>query len=410
MGIRSIISVLLSSLYVANASLKQKVYGGSLEAEAFSAYADPRNIAKDLGEDFVFQFESLPLQGQPDVEPWSSTYWPVYLDSVNYRWAGAKIYSPIEKWELAFNATGLTKAVSQRWGKNSAHYLKNSDGTPVECSTDDDCPGGSTQAACVTRDLSPKKVCIAKWYGLCHAWAPAAMVEKPPKKQVVVNGILFDINDLLALTILSYDYMYDKDTNGVKLRWYSRTCNTFAKDMKFDKFGRPLDDDCRDMNAGAFHIIMTNFLGISGKPFFINKNMDREIWNQPVDSFKVNSYKTLDYDEARAMMDGNPNDDPFSSDAVSFIYVNTDLTYISESNPRLDTKVVHRKTVMELEYILEINSDGEIIGGEWIHESIVKRPGYVVFYDSRKDNGTSFNGLFQWSHLSKMLALSRDDE
>ncbi len=42
------------------------------------------------------------------------------------------------------------------------------------------------------------------------------------------------------------------------------------------------DPACRDVNAGAFHIVIGNQLGLMREGFLIDKTRDVEVWNQPV--------------------------------------------------------------------------------------------------------------------------------
>lgn len=45
------------------------------------------------------------------------------------------------------------------------------------------------------------------------------------------------------------------------------------------------DPACSDTNAGAFHIVMANQLGVMKEGFLMDKTRDAEIWNQPVFKF-----------------------------------------------------------------------------------------------------------------------------
>ena len=40
--------------------------------------------------------------------------------------------------------------------------------------------------------------------------------------------------------------------------------------------------ECEDTNAGAFHVVLTNFVGRKNRSFIIDKTRDLEVWNQPV--------------------------------------------------------------------------------------------------------------------------------
>ena len=51
----------------------------------------------------TLQIDTLPLQGEVDVIPWTETYWPSMEDSMNARWLDTRTLSPLEKYDVAFN-------------------------------------------------------------------------------------------------------------------------------------------------------------------------------------------------------------------------------------------------------------------------------------------------------------------
>ena len=92
---------------------------------------------------------------------------------------------------------------------------------------------------------------IARWWGLCHAWTPAALIEDEPIRTIVYDGITFYPSDLKALMITVYDSSRAVVIGG--------RCK--ASQVERDETGRIIDEYCRDTNAGSFHVITTNFLG-----------------------------------------------------------------------------------------------------------------------------------------------------
>ena len=47
---------------------------------------------------------------------------------------------------------------------------------------------------------------IQDWWGSCHAWVPASLLEKEPLTAgAEVNGVRFEVSDIKALLILLYD-------------------------------------------------------------------------------------------------------------------------------------------------------------------------------------------------------------
>ena len=68
------------------------------ETEAWSAVDRPTLFAADL----EYHLEDLPLEGEAEDIPWAGSYWPVYRDTINHRWAGSSSMSPAAKYGEAF--------------------------------------------------------------------------------------------------------------------------------------------------------------------------------------------------------------------------------------------------------------------------------------------------------------------
>ncbi|KAJ8574508.1 hypothetical protein ON010_g4701 [Phytophthora cinnamomi] len=49
------------------------------------------------------------------------------------------------------------------------------------------------------------RYCIPTWWGICHAWAPAAIVEQEPQCDVEKNGVTFHVFDIKVLLTDLYD-------------------------------------------------------------------------------------------------------------------------------------------------------------------------------------------------------------
>ena len=82
---------------------------------------------------------------------------------------------------------------------------------------------------------------IEGWWGSCHAWVPASMLEKEPLEAVNFNGVRFEVSDIKALLILLYD-----ESRQIAV---GERC---IQDNFADARGRIIDLDCRNTNAGTF--------------------------------------------------------------------------------------------------------------------------------------------------------------
>ena len=444
--------VLLISCNVSDPAENNKIYQlfDDLRKEIWNEVGAPNKFG--LAEGYSYNYSELPKSGQAEHETWAGWYWATYKDAINYKWAGESSDSPTSKYAKAFgiDPKALEDAVSKRSGINSQSRNK-------ACTENSDCTDLENGSVCAKRFGEEKGYCIPTWFGQCHAWAPAAIMEVEPKFPVKVNGVTFEPQDIKAL--ITYVY------NNVKTEFLGARCNVDEKKIKFDITGRPSSVECRDVNPGAMHVILTNWLGIHKKPFLEDRTYDDEVWNQPVRSFEVTYDQEVTKEEAAKLIDSNYNiernkttservdvvrgewvhlpgsysgiveilmagngdadlyvrdgadatekgydcrpwlngskeycklsgDDLrisiygyqtssvklkireggtyFDTKAVTFRHVRTNVNYITESRPTDNGNLDEdRYTVTDrVEYILELDDGGNIIGGEWLKQKL----------------------------------------
>ena len=100
------------------------------------------------------------------------------------------------------------------------------------CTTDSQC-NAQIGESCAKRPGQTNGRCIPTWWGICHAWTPAAILLPEPKHAVTYNGVEFKIQDIKALLTLVHDRTV---TKFVSLR-----CDSLhsEQEINFDKYGRP---------------------------------------------------------------------------------------------------------------------------------------------------------------------------
>jgi hypothetical protein len=246
----------------------------SIEDGKYEAWDYANNPAK-VGENFIYDVAKLPLRGATKTVPIAGDYWATANDSVNYRWDGDSSMSPAEKVEKAFNLPGFAKHVTDNYGIYA--------GSRKACNTGSDCSDQKDGSDCVKpRGATGDKAgrCVPGWWGICHGWSPYAITEPPAKHEVTKNGVTFYPGDLTALMSLIY-------SEDLPTKFLSSRCDNDKKDLGTDNMGRLRDGDCRDMNAGSLHVILTNFLGLQQRGFVEDRTFDLEVWNQPVQGFEV---------------------------------------------------------------------------------------------------------------------------
>ncbi len=336
---------------------------------------DRANNPAFVDEGFLYNVNELPLRGE-GAPPTPSDYWPVYKDNLNVRWDGAM--SPAEKYARAFgkNVGSVQEAISR------ANGIKAHLGRP-SCETDADCESLNDQSACGASYDGEVKRCIPTWFGICHGWAPYALREpqaKDPVTRTASDGtvITFYPSDLEALMSLLY--------TDVGSKFLSSRCDrgTGPGDtIVTDNQGRVVHGECRDMNAGSWHVLVTNLMGHRRLGFVLDKTLNYEVWNQPGWKYEIANgqggrLKEVTAAQALELLEVSGDAYPFNADARKFFHVVMDFTYIVESSPSREAQDPADFAQTErYAYILETDANGKILGGEWVGESKTKHPDFA---------------------------------
>lgn len=252
--------------------------GADGKAEGWGSADDPGLFSNDLN----YALADMPMEAEATNVPWAGSYWPVYEDSINKKWRNAP--SPAALYGDAFGVTGVEDAVSSAYGIDN-------NSSRTACSSNTDCDSSMAEQ-CAKRDGETEGYCIPSWWGICHAWGPASILEPEPEHEVEHNGVTFKVNDIKALMTLAY--------NRTETRFVSLRCNeNDSKDeIEYDGYERPTgsDSECRDTNPGTWHVLLANYLGLKGESFVYDRTFDYQVWNQPVRGYKI---KTMDEVTAR---------------------------------------------------------------------------------------------------------------
>jgi hypothetical protein len=370
---RSALAVLLAGMSTAacvadHGDERSESLGDTREPIAWGANDDPSEF--DVDQNFNYKLADLPSEGEAEVVPWAGSYWPTFRDSINFRWDGSSgstpgaSLSPAEKFAKAFDRDKLVDSVSAQFGINSRS---------TKCSANSECDSDKAEV-CSKRPGESEGRCVETWFGICHAWAPAAIMIPEPKNPVTYNGVTFKVSDIKALVSLSY-------THAVKTRFLSGRCNDKADEIEYDEFGRPKKRDCMNTNPGTFHVVATNLLGIQKKSFVEDKTFDYQVWNQPVRSYKVLQNTALTAAQANALVTASGSQYLFNDQAQAFRHIKMRFSYIAEPAQNIDgnlSQQIDNFTNYDVyEYVLELDGDGEIIGGEWVGASKKNHPDFL---------------------------------
>lgn len=364
---RSLPDSLADLLTTAAASVKA---GGS--ERSADGPEDLARLENFFGVQMTYKFSDLPRKGGIDPIPWPSSYWPIFQDSINYKW-DKKQASPAEKYAKAFghNVKEFMDNVSKNNGVLSQASKK-------ACSSDYDCVFNGDGSMCAKRDGERRGYCIPTWFGICHAWAPAALLEPEPICPVTKNGVTFQPFDIKALVSMAYDGAH-LDTVFTGTRFNGKDSEPNNK----DQYGRFKDLTRRDTGAGFFHIAAANMLGNLNHSFVVDVTAGAEVWNQPVRSYEVLEATTIDPATAGRKY-FKTNSYPFNPAATQLKFVKTLFKWIvesSENGPLVSnpSKIDKSTKSAEYTYILELDDDDNILGGEWVDRSQENHPDFIWF-------------------------------
>ncbi len=363
-----------------------------------SAYADrtwdDANDPNQFDQDYVHEFFNLPLQGEVDYSGkrgWADSYWPLVRGSIAERW---QIPGSNYKKETSPSAYQLINHLSQE----QINLL-----SPAEKF---DIVRGKFSYPIATKIRKDYKEDEKDWRGLCNGWThsslnypePHPIVYISPKNTIAVPFGSSDIKGLLAF------YHAKKDRSASK--YIGRSCRTISRLLL------NINGACTDVHPAAFHIMMANELGIKHRGFAADRDPSVQVWNQPFIRFesKIDNIKTRDL--SKKATEGTRKE----------IYITSVLTYVNELYnsdipieetsehvaPSYEPVLLKQKTkTIEYQYVLELDVQDRIIGGEWISglrpdliwKQDFKLPGMTIDEDKKPDD---------WSMLIDIVKLATD--
>ncbi|PWQ96624.1 hypothetical protein [Leucothrix pacifica] len=363
----------------------------------------------------IHQLSSI-TEGRSRNELWSDDYWARYAGGLAYRYASPGFWINPKKpkpndWKIPSEYILKKMPAAKMVRANRTHMLSPAEKYDLLVgdvgSPNNPKQPGYTLTRAFLSEITAK---TQPWEGSCDGWAFAAMNEKPPVKAVTVKNvagqeILFYPSDIRALLTLLYsDY---------KIASFGSDC--YDKKPAMDGAGRAIDPGCRDTNPGIFHAVLVNQLGIGKRGFTMDTDYSAETWNYPVKSYKLQYYNpqtNKSYVDPRHSIVSKENytRDRYAahrSDRVaSIVGVNVQLEYQIEALPltaaKLD-KSYERTFTNGYRYDLELDVDGNIIGGEWDRESQRNHPDLLSFVATSYINKSPYDRQIRGNTLPQIL-------
>jgi hypothetical protein len=144
-------------------------------------------------------------------------------------------------------------------------------------------------------------------------------------------------------------------------------CND--KEIKHDVHGSA-NDPCADVNPGAMHVVMANFLGINNMPLIEDRTANYEVWNQPVVGYEITKQDKVSASDANTCVGASGSSWSYNTSAAELYEVRMTVSYVVEGSPGT-APIGYRNNVStdDYHYILEVGSGGKVLGGRWCSDS-----------------------------------------
>ncbi len=291
-------------------------------------YSDPNLMAGDLERNF----NRLPVEGKVNSGErfWSGDYWALNRGNINYRW-----HSPRR---AGFNLRSPTMEEAKRMTLAELSHLSPSEKYDLYTGRYDYPLKREVERVSANREA-------LDWEGICHGWAPATMNHQEPTPKGAMNpdGIMipFGSSDIKALISWYYANGFISPTHQMGQRCY----------------GEGNEDECReDMNAGAFHIVLTNKIALRNEGIIVDLKHGEEVWNHPLMSYRTELVKW-----SKPKRDSAPGTFKRAKMKTVVRVLNGSGNYWSPIRGTEAQKEGSQKYV----YYLDLNSMNDIIGGDW---------------------------------------------
>lgn len=347
---------------------------------------------------------------------WSDDYWARYAGGLAYRYAAPGFWINPNKpkpndWKIPSDYILKKMPAAAMVKANRTHLLSPAEKYDLLVGDTGNPKNPKQSGYTLTRSfLSEITAKTQAWEGSCDGWAFASINEKPPVRSVKVKNvagqeIIFYPSDIRALLTLLYsDY---------RIASFGSDC--YDKKPALDGAGRARDQGCRDTNPGLFHTVLVNQIGIGKRGFTMDTDFSAETWNYPVKSYKLQYFNPQTNQSYMNPMHSAVSIKDYTRDryalhrshrVASVIGVNVQLDYQIEALPTTASKLDHnyeRSFSNGYRYDLELDAEGNIIGGEWDQGSQQNHPDLVSFVSTNYINKSRFDRQIRGNTLPEIL-------
>jgi hypothetical protein len=324
---------------------------GASENQSQVREAPDANNRSDLMGVAIQRLADLKTEAQLTQVGWSGDYWATAQGGIAYRWLTGHYGNSWRDYIYPVKTSSQLQTMSQ----NELDELSPAEKFDLYTQRLDF--PLTKEEFNRTRNAVDQSGEVPYWYGICHGWAPAALLEADPGGLASVQGpfgkrINFYSGDLKALTSRLY-----ADAR-VQNYFLGGRCNDRVVERDAD--GRILRPECRDTNPASLHLVLADFIGKRDEGFVADVYAGAQVWNQPIIGYSAAISN-------ERWLGDEPTYRHAAQGTVKLVDVQLRLNYLVEASPTKNP-VAPNISSKDLAYTLELDSAGYIIGGEWLSE------------------------------------------
>lgn len=302
--------------------------------------------------------------GSTEIDLWSGSYWPHYQGSVALRYRDPSFIRLIEgknQFEDFKKLFELKPLYSMQDKENDLSPAEKYDLLVGDSDM------SLTKYAWEIGDKAAMGGKVKTWRGLCDGWASAAQKMPRPKKSITLNSpsgtpITFYPEDIKALGSL----MYARSQGPVI--FLGKRCRNQALGL--------FTGACKEINPGALHRALVNRVGSLKKSFIADVSPGGEVWNYPVESYKITFYNVFteeesdNHEEVKELFSkkqgfSKKNSRHESTHSIVGVKLNVNFKDMRAANLlEIDDISSDKLLQMEYTYDLELDRNNNVLGGE----------------------------------------------
>jgi hypothetical protein len=355
-----------------------QVHAGGWSGDAMN---NPFPLINTQNHRAVTKIMELPAHGEMDRVPWTDSYWP------RNKFATSQRYQENPAQPVTFVRIENNKKTLIKNGKDLKDTFKVEELKSMSKSDLDKL--SPAEKFCIANcdysfrhhknELSSNSTSNDAWEGNCNGWSAAALSLEEPGICDYTNSdginITWGSGDIKAMV----GFLFGR--TGIN----STATQCGRRNLGFNNFFRGLVGKEIGINPGSFHLILSNLLGLQGRGLVFDVDPSKQVWNHPIYKFNSTMHPIHSAITDKAEK-GTVREFAVSTDVFFVIEQRAPSVHpqIVKGNPGFKVQSLDRDTPEHgfifkktYTYILEVNNQGEIIGGRWTGASIQDHPDFA---------------------------------